>query len=379
MIKRKLSKRVLDRIRGGKAIILYGPRQAGKTTMMQALLSDKKAETLFLNGDEPDVREMLSDVTSVQLKNLVGRHKIVFIDEAQRIRNIGITLKLFTDQLPDIQVIATGSSVFELANKTSEALTGRKYEVLLLPMAFEELVEENGWLEERRHLEQRLVYGCFPEIITNPEDARELLKLLAGSYLYKDLLTLGNINKPELLDKILRALALQIGNEVNYSELGQLIGADNQTVGKYIDLLEKAFVLFKLPALARNVRNEIKRGRKIYFYDNGIRNAIIGNYNPIPNREDVGALWENFILSERMKYINNHQIYASAYFWRTTQKQEIDYIEERDGRFFACEIKWNPKKKGRLPSTFRDNYRSDEFEKISPKTYQHFLSELVQG
>lgn len=376
MIKRKLSKRVLDRIRGGKAIILYGPRQAGKTTMMQALLSDKKAETLFLNGDEPDVREMLSDVTSVQLKNLVGRHKIVFIDEAQRIRNIGITLKLFTDQLPDIQVIATGSSAFELANKTSEALTGRKYEFLLLPVAFEELVEKNGWLEERRQLDQRLIYGCYPEIVTHPEDARELLKLLAGSYLYKDLLTLGHISRPELLDKILRALALQIGNEVNYNELGQLIGADNQTVGKYIDLLEKAFVLFKLPALARNVRNEIKRGRKIYFYDNGIRNAIIGNYNPIPSREDVGALWENFILSERMKYINNHQIYASAYFWRTTQKQEIDYIEERDGRFFACEIKWNPKKKGRLPSTFSDNYRPDKFEIITPKTYQNFLSEL---
>jgi len=373
MIKRILQQKITERLFKGKIIVLLGPRQVGKTTLIQSILNSLSLPSILLNGDESDVRDMLSNTTSTKLKAIIGKHKIVFIDEAQRIPNIGITLKLFADNIKDVQVIATGSSAFELANKTNEPLTGRKYEYLLHPISFFEMVEHHGLIDEKRLLEHRLIFGCYPEIITKPGEEKELLKLLAGSYLYKDLLTLEYVKKPVILEKILKSLALQIGSEVSYHEIGQLVNADNETVEKYIDLLEKAFVVFRLPAFNRNVRNEIKKGKKIYFYDNGIRNAILNNFSSLNTRTDIGALWENYIISERMKFLNYESIDTLRYFWRTTMQQEVDYIEEVNGKMFAFELKWNPKTKIKFPKTFINAYPSCKMDLITPDNFETFL------
>lgn len=284
-----------------KAILIFDPRQSYKSTLVEALLKGK--DYLYMNGDEADVRELLFNTTSTKSHALIGNKKIEFIDEAQRIANIGLTLKLITDQIKDVQVIATGSSAFELSSQVNESLTGPKYEFMLYPVSFSEMVNYHGLLTEKRLIEHRLLYGYYPEILTKPGEEKELLKLLVDSYLYKDLLMLEQIKKPALLEKLLKVLALQVGSEVNYNELGQTVGTNNKTVERYIDLLEKAFVIFKVPALNRNVRNEIKKGKKIYFYDCGIRNAVINNFNLFSARTDTGALWENFVVSERKKFL----------------------------------------------------------------------------
>jgi len=373
MISRELEKQLVQHFFRGKIIMLSGARQVGKTTLIEMLLQKRKEKILYLNADETDVRELLTDTTSTSLKSIVGNHKIVFIDEAQRVKNIGITLKLFADQIKDVQVIVTGSSSFDLANEMNEPLTGRKYEFMLFPLSFSEMVEHHGQLEEKRLLEHRLIYGYYPEIVTKPGEEKELLKLLANSYLYRDLLTLEQIKKPVLLEKILRALALQLGSEVSYNEVAQLVNADQETVEKYIDLLEKSFVLFRLPAFSHNVRNEIKKGKKIYFYDNGIRNAIIGNFNLLINRNDTGALWENFLISERMKYLYYHNINVKRYFWRTVQQQEIDYIEEQERKLSAYEFKWNKKARAKFPKTFIRAYPDSETHLVTQGNFENFL------
>lgn len=373
MIEREIEKQIENRLFKGKAILVFGPRQVGKTTSIHSILAKNNQKCLFLNGDEADVRETLENTTSTNLSLLFGEHKIVFIDEAQRINGIGITLKLITDVLKDVQVIATGSSAFDLANETQEPLTGRKYEFQMLPISFQEMVTNNGLLEEKRLLEQRMIYGYYPEIVVKPNDAAENLKLLSNSYLYKDLLNLEQIKKPALLGKILKSLALQVGSEVSYNEISQLVNGDFHTVEKYIDLLEKAFVIFTLPAYSRNVRNEIKKGRKIYFYDNGVRNAIINNFNPLSSRSDTGALWENFLISERMKYLNSNKLEAWKYFWRTTAQQEIDYLEELDGKMTAYEFKWNPNKTAKFPKTFTNAYPEAEVKLITLKNFEEFV------
>ncbi|MDF9796386.1 putative AAA+ superfamily ATPase [Catalinimonas alkaloidigena] len=356
-----------------KAILLMGPRQVGKTTLMDTMLAQRSEKVMVLNGDEADVRQLLSQTTSTRLRSIIGNSEIVVIDEAQRITDIGITLKLFTDQIKGVQVIATGSSALELAASIKEPLTGRKFEFMLFPLSFAEMVSHHGLLEERRLLEHRLIYGYYPDIVTNPGQEKKLLKLLADSYLYKDLLALGQLNKPALLEKIVSALALQIGSEVSYHELGQLVGADNKTVERYIDLLEKAYVVFRLPAYSRNVRNEIKKGKKIYFHDNGIRNAVIGNFAPLSGRTDKGALWENYLVSERLKRLHYQELEAKRYFWRTTQQQEIDYIEEREGKLYAYEFKWNPKVKVQFPKTFLNAYPEHETYSIHQENVDEFL------
>ncbi len=362
-----------QRLFKGKAILVFGPRQSGKSTMVENMLKTGHKEWLYLNGDEADVREMLTNTTSGKLKALTGTHRIVFIDEAQRIANIGITLKLFTDQLKDIQVIATGSSAFDLSSKVNEPLTGRKYEYMLYPLCFEEMVQHHGLLAEKRMLEHRLIYGYYPEIVTTQGQEGELLKLLADSYLYKDLLMLEQISKPVLLEKLLKALALQLGSEVSYQELAQTVGADKGTVEKYIDLLEKAFVLFRLQALSRNVRNEIKKGKKIYFYDCGIRNAIIGNFSPMASRTDVGALWENFFIAERLKHLRYHDIHVRQYFWRTTQQQEIDLVEETHKTLTAFECKWSATARAKFPVTFTANYKGAKTHVVTPANIETFI------
>ena len=344
-IKRAISKKIQNRLFENKAIIVLGPRQVGKTTMIKQILK-KQTSILYLNGDDADIRDLLANTTSTKLKNIIGNNNIIFIDEAQRIENIGITLKIIIDQISNVQVIATGSSSLELCSKINEPLTGRKYEYYLHPLSFGEMVSHHGLLEENRLLEDRLLYGYYPEIVTQLGNKKEeLLRLLADSYLYKDILMLGDIKKPALLNKILKALALQIGNEVSFNEIGQLVGSGSQTIEKYIDLLEKSFVIFQLPAYSGNVRNEIRKGKKIYFYDTGIRNAIIGNFSRLNQRTDVGALWENFLIAERVKSLAIKSIKAESYFWRTTQQQEIDYIEISSNKMEAYEFTWSPKTK----------------------------------
>jgi predicted AAA+ superfamily ATPase len=371
MIQRTLKDSIQNDLFKGKAILLFGPRQSGKSTLMQEVLKDR--DYLYLNGDDADVREILTNTTATKLKAVIGNKKIVFIDEAQRIQNIGLTLKLFTDQIKEVQILATGSSAFELSNQVNEPLTGRKYEFMLYPLSFSEMVAYHGLIQEKRLIDHRLIYGYYPEIVTNTSEESRLLKLLANSYLYKDLLMLEQIKKPIILEKLLKALALQIGSEISLQELAQTVGADGKTIDKYIDLLEKAFVVFRLPALNRNVRNEIKKGKKIYFYDCGIRNAVINNFKSIDSRTDAGALWENYIIAERMKFLHYQNIDAKQYFWRTTQQQEIDLVEEHAESWLAYEFKRNMQAKKRFPQTFTDNYRNVELSIVTPANMEDIL------
>jgi uncharacterized protein len=379
MIERHATKPLEERLFQRKVLLLFGPRQSGKTTLVKALLAARPESSYYLNADELDVRELLRGPSSDSLRALFGGRRLVVIDEAQRVEDIGATLKLAVDALPDVQIVATGSPAFELADRTMEPLTGRKYEIMLLPLSFGELRDAHGLLEERRLLDHRLVYGSYPEIATSPGREEELLRLLASSYLYKDILALSGIKKPVVLEKLLRALALQVGSEVSYNELAGLLRVSATTVEAYIDLLEKAFVVFKLPALARNARNEIKKGKKVYFYDNGIRNAVLGSFASPRLRTDVGALWENYLVAERRK---SRAVAApgptaglgdGTYFWRTTQQQEIDYIEERGGVFDVSEFKWSDTKKPRISKTFTGNYPVGRQEVITPKNYHEFL------
>ena len=370
---RLLEKRITERFFKGKAILLFGARQVGKSTLVEAVLKQTGQPYAYFNGDEADVRQLLSNTTSSKLKALIGDNKLVFIDEGQRIPGIGLTLKLFTDQLKDVQVIATGSSAFELANAANEPLTGRKYEYFLYPLSFAEMVTHHGLLTEKRLIEHRMIFGWYPEIVTKPGHETELLKLLAGSYLYKDLLMLEQVKKPVLIEKLLKALALQLGSEVNYNELSQMVGADKGTIEKYIGLLEQAFVLFRLPALNRNVRSELKKSKKIYFYDCGIRNAIVGNFNPLQNRTDAGPLWENYVLAERMKHLAYAEADAKFYFWRTIHQQEIDFVEEQGQNLLALECKWNPKAKAGFSTTFTTGYPTAKTMVVTPENVEELL------
>ena len=373
MISRAISASVQKHLKDTKAIILLGPRQVGKSTLLQQL-SDKFAQPIiWWNGDDADIRSILSNTTSTSLRSLLGKAKTLIIDEAQRIDNIGLAIKLIIDQLKDVKVIATGSSAFELANHINEPLTGRKWEYQLFPFSFGEMVEEHGLLNEKRLLNHRLVYGYYPEIVNNPGEEEARLKQLSDSYLYKDILTWEKIQKPEKMEKLIQALAFQVGNEVSYSELGQITGLDNQTTERYIGLLEKAFIVFRLGALSRNLRNELKKSRKIYFYDNGIRNAVINQFSPATLRQDIGALWENFVISERVKFVAYSEINCNRYFWRTHAQQEIDYIEERNGLMKAYEIKWNPKSTAKFPKSFLDAYKDVETKIITPENISEFL------
>lgn len=357
----------------GKIVVLTGPRQVGKTTLLRQLVNATDEPALWLNADEPDIREQLGDANSTQLQNLLGNHKLLLIDEAQRVKNIGLVLKLLADQFPQVQVVATGSSSFELSNEINEPLTGRKWEFQLHPFSSEELALYHGLLTERRNLEQRLIFGSYPDVVNHPADATERLMELAQNYLYKDLLGLDALRKPLLLEKLLQALALQMGQEVSFHEIGQLIGTEHRTVEKYIQLLEKCFIVFTLPALSRNLRNELKRGRKVYFVDNGIRNAILKNFNPLQVRQDTGALWENFIISERRKWLQYHRKWVNSYFWRTHAQQEIDLIEEHSGKMHAYEFKWNAVKKAKVPSSFASAYPEHSFQLVNPDNYFEFV------
>ncbi len=376
MITRTIEKIILKRWDSGKAIILLGPRQTGKTTLLKKITSDK-GSYLYLDCDEMLIKEKLGNANLESLKQIIGNHTVVFVDEAQRVKNIGLTLKIIIDQLANNQLLVSGSSALELANEINEPLTGRKWEYLLYPLSWGELRKHFGYLTAYKQLEQRIVYGMYPDVINNKGDEEAVLKQLASSYLYKDILSLASIRKPDLLPRLLKALALQMGSEVSLNELSNLLGANKDTIGSYIDLLEKAFIIFRLEPFSRNVRNEIKSSRKIYFYDNGIRNAIISNFNPLSIRQDTGALWKNFLISERKKLLEYNEVSTASYFWRTTQKQEIDYIEERSGKILSWEFKWNPKARVKVSKTFTNTYRS-ETKVIHRENFEDFVLQASQ-
>jgi len=373
MIQRKIQSVIEENFGEGKALIILGARQVGKTTLLKMLMEKHKDTSIYLNCDEPDIRLQLTNVTSTQLKNLVGNNKLVFIDEAQRVKDIGITLKLFVDNIPNCQVIATGSSALELSNEINEPLTGRIFEFRISPLSIEELNEHSGWLETNRLLEERIIYGMYPEIITRQNKKEKLLSTITSSYLFKDLLAYQKIRKPETLEKLLTVLALQISNQVSYNELSNLLKIDKDTIEKYVELLEKTFVVYRLKPFSKNLRTEIRKMRKIYFWDTGIRNALISDFKPMSLRQDVGALWENFLISERLKYNHNRWKDVKSYFWRTQQKQEIDYLENDGEKITAFEFKWNPQSKPKIPKTFISTYPEIETLVINTRNYSSFV------
>lgn len=373
-IQRILQEHIEKKLGKGKIIILYGARQVGKTTLVQEILSRYSTSSLYLNCDEPDVRRALTDKTSTELLTFIGQKSFVVIDEAQRVKNIGLTLKLLADTAPQIQIIATGSSSFELSNQIVEPLTGRSYEFHLYPLSLEELQHTYGDTVVQRTIERRLIYGMYPDVVMREgKESEEVIQQIAQQYLYKDILMFQRVKHSEVLEKLLQALALQLGNEVSYAELGQMIGIDKNTVQQYIQVLEQAFVIFRLPPFSRNIRNELKRLRKIYFYDNGIRNALINNFNFLDVRTDVGPLWENFMISERLKWNNNHRQNTNLFFWRTHQGQEIDLIEERGGHIAAFEFKWQPRSYT-PPKIFTTSYPSASTSFVHRENFLPFFA-----
>ena len=374
-IPRALEAELRHRLFGGKALVIYGPRQSGKTTMLRHLIADWGGEYLWLNGDSPDVRARLTGISTAGWRLLLGKSRLVVVDEAQHIEGIGMALKLVTDELPDVQVIATGSSAFELMNQMSEPLTGRKFEYRLLPLSFGELVAARGMLGEVEERERRLLFGSYPDVIAQPGDEPFRLSEIAGSYLFKDLYALDGLRKTSCLDRLVRALAFQIGSEVSLSELASLSRMDVRTVDRYLDLLAKCYVIYPLGAFSRNLRNEIKKGIKIYFYDLGIRNAVIGNFSPLGSRTDAGHMWENYLIMERVKRNVNRPFAPHPFFWRTTapENHEIDYLEEENGKLSAWEIKLNEANKAKIPKTFLGAYPEAATSILTPGNYDSFL------
>ncbi len=370
MYQRAIENHIKGKIGKGKAIIIVGARQVGKTTLIKNLL--KKKDYLFLDADDPSIKKLLTSPNTEQIRSILGENKIVFIDEAQRIDGIGLTLKIITDQFSDVQLLVSGSSSFDLGNQLNEPLTGRKWEYELFPISWQEFEKKEGYVKAEQQLETRLLYGMYPEVLNERGNEREVLKNLASSYLYRDILAFSEIRKPEMLDSLLLALALQVGNEVNYNELAQIIGVNKITIQKYIDILEKGYIVFRLNSFSRNLRNEIKRNRKIYFYDNGIRNMIMGNFNSLALRTDVGALWENLLISERKKQNLYKNTFARMYFWRTKQQQEVDFVEEKNGKIYGFGFKWKTKSKLKLPKTFVQTYNA-ETKIIDNNNFREFV------
>lgn len=371
-IERALTKQLQALSQLKKIMVILGPRQVGKTTLLRQLTADASSVLAF-DCDNMDDRQALEAKTKTELAALVGHSAIIVIDEAQRVHNIGMTLKMLGDLHLDAQIYVTGSSSLQLADDINEPATGRLLEFNLYPLSISELAAHTSWREEHRLLEHRMIYGSYPEIVNQPEHARIILQNITNSYLYKDLLEYKGIKKPDMLRKLVTALALQVGNEVSYNELGTLLSIDKETVENYIDLLEKCFVVFRLDSYSRNLRNEIKKGKKIYFYDNGVRNAVINNFSPLDSRNDVGALWENLMMAERRKRHAYSGKLVQQYFWRTQKQQEIDLIEECDGRIAAYEYKWKAGKTARIPLPFSEAYPDATFQTITPENYQSFV------
>jgi hypothetical protein len=371
-VTRTIENWIQQKLSDNKAIILYGARQVGKSTMLRQLLKENDS-VLWLFGDQVQTQGFMADITVPNIKTMMGNNKVIVIDEAQMIKDIGIKIKMFTDYLDDVKLIATGSSSFDLANKINEPLTGRKWEYHLLPLSFKEMANASSVFEEIGHLENRLIYGYYPEIVMHPGEEKERLLELVSSYLYKDVLIWENLHKTDKITKLLQALAFQIGSQISYSEIATFVGLDSKTVEKYIDLLEKAFIIYRLTSYSSNLRNELKSSKKVYFYDNGIRNALISAFNPLELRDDVGKLWENFIMAELLKKDKNTKNFARRWFWRNKQQQEVDLVHEADGVFTAYEFKWNEMKTVPCPAAFKEAYPEFTYHLLNRKNFFDYL------
>lgn len=375
MITRTIEDKIRETLSRGKAVTIIGPRQVGKSTLAKSVIPEG-AKVLELDGDSTDVQNMFQDVNETSLKLLVGDNEYVFVDEAQKIGNVGNMLKIVSDKMRDVKILVTGSSAFKLTSAVNESLTGRKREFKLYPLSFKEMVGHTSLLEEQRMLEHRMIYGYYPEVVTSPGEENQTLKEIVDSYLYKDVMEENQIAKPDRLVRLVQALAFQIGSTVSANELSSLVGIDVKTVERYIEILERNFIIYTLPSYAKNQRNELKFSRKLYFWDMGVRNAVIGNMAPVSLRsgEEMGHIWENFIITERIKR-NTYEgrTFVQHYFWRTQQKKEIDLIEIEDGIMTGFEMKSKEGKKAGVPAQFAQAYPDTKFECITPGDVAGFL------
>ena len=375
-IQRSLLSQIQNSLLPGKVLVLYGPRQVGKTTLAHDLLASTPYKSKFVNADELMYREALSSQNSRQLAEVLENAELLVIDEAQRIPNIGINLKILVDTFPSVRIIATGSASFELANKISEPLTGRKLTFNLFPVSYHELNQTMGSLEARNQLERWMIWGGYPAIATtdDPSLRERLLGELVGSYLYRDILELDGVRRADKIVDMLRLLAFQIGNEVSIAEIGANLGLNRETALRYLDLLEKVFVIFRVEGFSRNLRKEIVKSSRYYFYDNGVRNSLIQNFNPIALRNDVGQLWGNYLVVERRKANQRIGRAANTYFWRTYDQKEIDYIEEHSGRLYGYEFKWQGGDLRRAArNEFMEAYPGSELGVISRGNFEEFV------
>lgn len=376
IFERKQLKNLEKFLTPNKVIVIYGPRRVGKTTLLHTFLKGNKKPFLFFNGEDLKTREEINVQSIEKLKNLVGSKKLVIIDEAQKVENIGLNLKLMVDHIENIEIIATGSSSFDLAKQVGEPLVGRKFTLLMFPLAQLEIGKTENIIETANNLENRLIYGSYPEIVADMDNVQkqERLREIVSSYLYKDILELDGIRHSNKIYRLLQLLAFQIGKEVSLNELGRQLGMNRGTVERYIDLLEKSFVLKNIRGFSRNLRKEVSKNSRYYFYDNGIRNAITGNFNPVLSRDDVGMIWENYVIMERFKKQEYLRIFCNNYFWRTYDQKEIDLVEEREGKLFGYEFKWSNKKNIRAPKDWKKVYPNAEFEVITPENYLDFAT-----
>lgn len=374
MINRTIYYNLKEKLFKGKAIFIYGPRQAGKTTLVAELIRRENLDCITLTGDDDVTKSLFETVTISRWTQILGSKKCIFIDEGQKIENLGRSIKLLVDSRKEVQVIVTGSSSFKLVSLFEEPLTGRKFEYKLLPLSYQELKDYYGYVEERKNLELRLLYGSYPEVVASGNNMKETLNLISDSYLYKDLFQYEGIRKPQVLEKLLKALALKCGSEVSINEISSLLGVSRTLIESYIQLLVQAFIIFPLTSYSTNQRNELKKACKYYFWDNGIRNSILKDFTPLPQRSDIGVLFENYLVSERQK----KNLYSKAdglpYFWRTIDQMEVDYIEAKGTTLSAYEFKYNPTKKSRVSKGFTNRYPGAQIETITSDNYDSFLS-----
>lgn len=373
-IKRFYQSKLDQLLHPGKVLALYGPRRAGKTTLLNNFLSSFTGKYFLGSGEDRSIRDVFSSEDVHLIRSSFSGYELVVIDEAQAIPEVGNGLKLLVDHLPKLKVIASGSSSFELANTLGEPLTGRKKSLTLYPISGIELVAEFGAMALRQRQEELLIYGSYPEVLTtvNFKDKMELLHELRDSYLFKDILAFDKVRNADKLHQLLTLLVFQVGKEVSLSELGTQLGLSKQTVERYLDLLEKTFVIFRISGFSRNLRSEVTKTKRYYFYDNGVMNAVINNFNLLHLRADTGALWENYLASERLKKQTYYRIFANNYFWRTYEHQELDWLEEREGNLFAYEFKCGDKVP-KAPKLWRENYPQSEFQVINQKNFADFI------
>lgn len=376
LITRTIEDQVLSSLELNKVVILLGPRRVGKTVLIRQIIKRLKEPYLLLNGEDADVRIKLEYRSKQNYLNLIGNKRILIIDEAQKIPEVGAILKLMVDEIAGIKILVTGSSAFDINKYTGEPLTGRRKNFNLFALSESEFSEVEDEIQKTANLKHRLVFGSYPELLQIPDnnEKREYLQELVNAYLLKDILEFENIRNADKILSLLRLVAFQIGSEISNNEIGRQLSMSKNTVERYLDLLSKVYVIHSVNAFSRNLRKEIAKGKKWYFYDNGLRNILVGNMNAIQMRNDIGMLWENYMISERIKFQKYRRMLVYNYFWRTYDQQEIDWIEDREGILHAYEFKWNPRKKAKEPVAWKKGYENTKFEVIHQNNYLDWIS-----